>query len=198
MDSWTTSAVLSRSGGRGDQGSVYVHVEPGDDAVAVLTLANGKVNADLSVGALAEIAFDDNRNALSNNATFGARTGNDLQTRIADIVFTHKAFGKVSMGSGNAAANGVMNIETQKRFKWIGTRQLRPDAERTGTTSRRLHLGEHRRALELCGEALTLFEEAFSEFEDRSPSTLASRLRFASTVVSFSPVGVASARASSA
>jgi hypothetical protein len=74
--------------------------------------ANSKINADLSVAALAEIAFDDNRNALSNTGEFAARTGNDLQTRWAEIAFTHKAFGKLSMGAGANAADGVMNIET--------------------------------------------------------------------------------------
>jgi hypothetical protein len=73
--------------------------------------ADSKINADLSVSALAEIAFDDNRNALSNTGEFGARTGNDLQTRWAQIAFTHKALGKLQMGAGSNAADGVMNLE---------------------------------------------------------------------------------------
>jgi len=69
----------------------------------------GKVNANLKVSALAEIAIDDARNGFNLEAPSGARSGNDLQTRITDLVFTHSQFGRLTMGSGNTAANGVNN-----------------------------------------------------------------------------------------
>ena len=73
--------------------------------------ADAKVNADLKVSGLAEIALDDARNTVSNVAgsTNNSRSGNDLQTRIAEIQFKHSQFGKLSLGAGNAAANGVAN-----------------------------------------------------------------------------------------
>lgn len=75
--------------------------------------ADSKINNDLKVSGLAEIAFDDARNGGSSQAAqFAGRSGNDLQTRIAEIAFKHSAFGKLSMGAGNKAANGVMNTNT--------------------------------------------------------------------------------------
>jgi len=69
-----------------------------------------KVNKDLRVGGLAEIAMDDARNGFNIQAPSGGRTGNDLQTRVMELQFTHSQLGKLSMGAGNAAANGVNNI----------------------------------------------------------------------------------------
>jgi len=69
-----------------------------------------KVNKDLRVGGLAEIAMDDARNGFDIQAPSGGKSGNDLQTRIMELTFTHSQLGKLSMGAGNAAANGVNNI----------------------------------------------------------------------------------------
>ena len=69
----------------------------------------------MKVNAQNEIAFDDARNAISNNtwrSANGGRSGNDLQTRKAEIFITHNQFGRVWMGAGDPAANGVMNINT--------------------------------------------------------------------------------------
>jgi len=76
--------------------------------------ANGKINADMKVGALSEIAIDDARNAPANtNGSFnGGRSGNDLQTRKTEIFIHHNQFGRVWMGAGDPAANGVMNTVT--------------------------------------------------------------------------------------
>ena len=76
--------------------------------------ASGKINADMKVNAQNEIAFDDARNSISNTngAANGSRSGNDLQTRKAEIFITHNQFGRVWMGAGDPAANGVMNINT--------------------------------------------------------------------------------------
>ena len=76
--------------------------------------ASGKINADMKVNAQNEIAFDDARNAISNTrgAANGSRSGNDLQTRKAEIFITHNQFGRVWMGAGDPAANGIMNINT--------------------------------------------------------------------------------------
>lgn len=73
--------------------------------------AAGKINADMKVGAKAEIAIDDARNGISNNtdSTFGGRSGNDLRTRKAEIFITHNSFGRVYIGAGDSAANGTMN-----------------------------------------------------------------------------------------
>jgi hypothetical protein len=69
----------------------------------------GKVNANLKVGATTEIAIDDARNGYDLEAPHGGRTGTDLATRINEIHFAHSQFGKLTMGAGNGAANGVMN-----------------------------------------------------------------------------------------
>ncbi len=76
--------------------------------------ASGKINADMKVDARNEIAFDDSRNAIANTvgAANGGRSGNDLQTRKTEIYITHNQFGRVWMGAGDPAANGVMNINT--------------------------------------------------------------------------------------
>jgi len=73
--------------------------------------AGGKINADVKVGAKAEIAFDDARNASTNtrSAANNSRSGDDLQTRKTEIFITHNQFGRVYMGVGDPAANGVMN-----------------------------------------------------------------------------------------
>ena len=75
--------------------------------------ADSKVNADLKISGLTEIAMDDARNGGTGQAAQnGGRSGNDLQTRIMEIAFKHSAFGKVTMGAGDKAANGVMNTNT--------------------------------------------------------------------------------------
>jgi len=76
--------------------------------------ASGKISSDIKVGARNEIAFDDARNASSNTraAANGGRSGNDLQTRKTEIFITHNQFGRVWMGAGDPAANGIMNTVT--------------------------------------------------------------------------------------
>jgi len=76
--------------------------------------ASGKINADMKVGARNEIAFDDARNAPNNTraSANAGRSGNDLQTRKTEIFITHNQFGRVWMGAGDPAANGVMNVNT--------------------------------------------------------------------------------------
>lgn len=70
--------------------------------------AAGRINSDLRVRSRIETAVDDNRNAPAvHDAENGGRSGNDLQTRIAEIVLDHKRFGRISMGAGNTASNGV-------------------------------------------------------------------------------------------
>jgi len=68
----------------------------------------GKINADLKVATKIETAVDDARNgpAQADNE-FGARSGNDLQTRKAEIQLTHKSFGTVWIGAGDTASNGI-------------------------------------------------------------------------------------------
>jgi hypothetical protein len=77
-------------------------------------LADSKVNANLKVRGVAEIAMNDNRNSASNarGAAHGGRSGNDVQTRKTELIFTHNQLGRVYMGAGSAGADGVMNINT--------------------------------------------------------------------------------------
>lgn len=76
--------------------------------------ASGKINANMKVGGQSEIAIDDNRNAPANTRTTAnnGRSGNDLQTRKTEIFITHNQFGRIWMGAGDPAANGVMNTVT--------------------------------------------------------------------------------------
>jgi hypothetical protein len=68
----------------------------------------GKINADMKVATKIETAVDDARNAPARDgAVNGARSGDDLQTRKAEIQLTHKSFGTVWMGAGDAASNGA-------------------------------------------------------------------------------------------
>jgi hypothetical protein len=69
----------------------------------------GKVNANLKVGATSEIAIDDARNGFNLEAPSGGGSSGDMKTRINELTFTHSQFGKLSMGAGNGAANGVNN-----------------------------------------------------------------------------------------
>jgi predicted porin len=71
--------------------------------------ANAKVNSNLKVAATLESSVDDARNTTELQSPNGGSTGNDFQTRIADIAFKHSQLGTMTMGSGNAAANGVNN-----------------------------------------------------------------------------------------
>jgi hypothetical protein len=80
-------------------------------------LADSKVNANLKVRGVAEIAMNDARNSASNaeGAAHGGRTtsgGSDVQTRKTELIFTHNQLGRVYMGAGSAGADGVMNINT--------------------------------------------------------------------------------------
>ena len=77
-------------------------------------LADSKVNANLKVRGVAEIAMNDARNAPSNaRASFNSgRSGNDVQTRKTELIFTHNQMGRVYIGAGSAGADGVMNINT--------------------------------------------------------------------------------------
>jgi hypothetical protein len=80
-------------------------------------IADSKVNANLKVRGVAEIAMNDARNSASNaeGAAHGGRTtsgGSDVQTRKTELIFTHNQLGRVYMGAGSAGADGVMNINT--------------------------------------------------------------------------------------
>jgi hypothetical protein len=68
----------------------------------------GKINSDLKVATKIETAVDDNRNNPGRaDLEFGARSGNDLQTRKAEISLKHKSFGTVWIGAGDTATNGI-------------------------------------------------------------------------------------------
>jgi hypothetical protein len=77
-------------------------------------IAGSKVNSNLSVKGVAEIAINDVRNNYSNErAKFNSgRSGNDMQTRKTELIFTHKQLGRVYMGAGSAGADAIMNINT--------------------------------------------------------------------------------------
>ena len=67
----------------------------------------GKINADMKVATKIETAVDDARNNPAvHDGVNGARSGNDLQTRKAEIQLSHKSFGTVWLGAGDAASNG--------------------------------------------------------------------------------------------
>ena len=67
----------------------------------------GKINSDMKVATKIETAVDDARNAPAvHDGVNGARSGNDLQTRKAEIQLSHKSFGTVWLGAGDTASNG--------------------------------------------------------------------------------------------
>ena len=67
----------------------------------------GKINADMKVATKIETAVDDARNNPAvHDGVNGARSGNDLQTRKAEIQLSHKSFGTVWLGAGDTASNG--------------------------------------------------------------------------------------------
>ena len=92
-----------------DDGSSRIrHSDSNFSSTRVLFNASGKINSDLKVGSKIETAFDDARNAPANaGSTFDARSGDDVQTRKAEIYLTHSSMGKVSIGAGSTAADGV-------------------------------------------------------------------------------------------
>ncbi len=71
----------------------------------------GKISSDLSIAGLLEIAMDDARNNIT-DANYGARSGNDTQTRHAKLDFKHKSLGTFSIGSSSTAADGINNMGT--------------------------------------------------------------------------------------
>ena len=73
---------------------------------------SARINKDIRVVGTIETAIDDARNGGGGAAQFAGRSGNDLQTRVAEISFRHAALGNLTIGSGNKAANGVMNTNT--------------------------------------------------------------------------------------
>ena len=92
-----------------DDGTKRVrHSDSNFSSTRVLFNASGKINSDLKVGSKIETAFDDNRNApASATGSFDARSGDDVQTRKAEIYLKHSSMGNVSIGAGDTAANGV-------------------------------------------------------------------------------------------
>jgi len=92
-----------------DDGRTSVrHSDSNFSSSRIVIKGAGKINADMKVATKIETAVDDNRNAPAVEGTeFNARSGNDLQTRKAEIQVTHKSFGTVWMGAGDTAANGI-------------------------------------------------------------------------------------------
>ena len=102
----------------------------------------GKISSDLSIAGLIEIAIDDARNDIS-DTNYGARSGNDSQTRHAKIDFKHKSLGTLSIGSSDTAANGINNLGTpslvfltQSTSLMMAAKQFRntADGSLSGTT----------------------------------------------------------------
>jgi len=84
------------------------HSDSNFSSTRVLFDAAGKVNKDLKIASRIETAFDDARNAAaSSSSEFDARSGNDVQTRKAEIYLTHSSLGKVSIGAGAMASDNV-------------------------------------------------------------------------------------------
>ena len=71
-------------------------------------LTSSKITSDIKVNGRMEIAVDDARN-FQGVAAFGGRSGNDFQTRKTELYFTHKQFGRVWIGAGTTAGDGIMN-----------------------------------------------------------------------------------------
>jgi len=92
-----------------DDGRTSVrHSDSNFSSSRIVLKAAGKINADMKVATKIETAVDDARNAPATEGTeFDARSGNDLQTRKAEIQLSHKSFGTVWIGAGDTAGNGI-------------------------------------------------------------------------------------------
>ena len=92
-----------------DDGRTSVRHSDSDFSSSRIVLkGKGKVNSDLSVATKIETAVDDARNGPAQADTeHGSRSGNDLQTRKAEIQLKHKSFGTVWIGAGDTATNGI-------------------------------------------------------------------------------------------
>jgi predicted porin len=92
-----------------DDGRTSVRHSDSDFSSSRIVLkGKGKINSDLSVATKIETAVDDARNGPAQADTeHGSRSGNDLQTRKAEISLKHKSFGTVWMGAGDTATNGI-------------------------------------------------------------------------------------------
>ena len=95
-----------------DDGRTSVRHSDSDFSSSRIVLkGKGKINSDLSVATKIETAVDDARNGPAQADTeHGSRSGNDLQTRKAEIQLKHKTFGTVWMGAGDTATNGITEI----------------------------------------------------------------------------------------
>jgi hypothetical protein len=92
-----------------DDGRTSVRHSDSDFSSSRIVLkGKGKINSDLSVATKIETAVDDARNGPAQADTeHGSRSGNDLQTRKAEIQLKHKSFGTVWIGAGDTATNGI-------------------------------------------------------------------------------------------
>ena len=92
-----------------DDGRTSVRHSDSDFSSSRIVLkGKGKINSDLSVATKIETAVDDARNGPAQADTeHGSRSGNDLQTRKAEISLKHKSFGTVWIGAGDTATNGI-------------------------------------------------------------------------------------------
>jgi len=92
-----------------DDGRTSVRHSDSDFSSSRIVLkGSGKINADLKVATKIETAVDDARNGPAQADTeHGSRSGNDLQTRKAEISLKHKSFGTVWIGAGDTATNGI-------------------------------------------------------------------------------------------
>lgn len=95
-----------------DDGKTSVrHSDSDFSSSRIVIKGAGKINADMKVATKIETAVDDARNGPArDNAVNGARSGNDLQTRKAEIQLSHKSFGTVWMGAGDTATNGISEL----------------------------------------------------------------------------------------
>ncbi len=95
-----------------DDGTKRVrHSDSNFSSTRLVITASGKINPDLKIGSKIETAFDDARNgAAGSKAEFDARSGNDVQTRKAEIYLTHSSLGKLEIGAGSMAADGITEL----------------------------------------------------------------------------------------
>ncbi|MEQ8695717.1 MAG: hypothetical protein RLT05_04060 [Bauldia litoralis] len=86
-----------------NDGSVH-HVDNDASSSRIGILARGRLFPDVTISALTEVEWQDNRRSITNDSNEG---NTRLRSRVVDLWFTHADLGSLYMGHGSTAADAA-------------------------------------------------------------------------------------------
>ena len=93
----------------GEEG-MYRHVDNENDSTRIFLNADGKINADWSVGTQFIMLMRSNPSNEMSATTESAGTSN-FEEEAAEVYFTHKRLGTLWLGQGDTATNGISETD---------------------------------------------------------------------------------------